>query len=78
MPLKQELIAQMQRRFVNIEENHTLAKSTLLDPRLKKVVFQNRGEAQGLQSLVQELNQTTASHAQGLGDDDNESGSRCL
>ena len=35
IPLKQELIAQMQRRFVNMEGNLILAKATLLDPCLK-------------------------------------------
>ena len=55
IPLKQELIGQMQRRFVNMEGNLILAKSTLLDPRLKKMAFRNNEEARGLQSLNQEL-----------------------
>ena len=54
-PLKQELIAQMQRRFVNIEANLHLAKSTILDPRFQKLAFQSNTERQGVQSLVQEL-----------------------
>jgi hypothetical protein len=49
LPLKQELVAQMQHRFANIEANQTLAKSTLLDPHLKKLAFQNNGQRQGLQ-----------------------------
>ena len=44
IPLKQELIAQMQRRFVNMEGNLILAKATLLDPRLKKMAFRNNEE----------------------------------
>ena len=40
IPLKQELIAQMQRHFVNMEENLILAKATLLDPRIKKWHFE--------------------------------------
>lgn len=40
MPLKQESIAQMQRRFVNIKGNETLAKATLLDPRQKRLHFE--------------------------------------
>ena len=55
IPLKQELIGQMQRRFLNMEGNLILAKSTLLDPRLKKLAFRNNEEARGLQSLNQEL-----------------------
>ena len=55
LSLKQELVSQMQRRFGNIEANQTLAKSTLLDPRLKKLAFRNNGERQGVQSLVEEL-----------------------
>ncbi|CAB4027116.1 zinc finger BED domain-containing 1-like [Paramuricea clavata] len=55
LPLKQELVAQIQHRFANIEANQTLAKSTLLDPRLKKLAFRNNGQRQGLQSLVNEL-----------------------
>ena len=39
--LKQELLSSMARRFTNIEMNYTLAVSTLLDPRFKKVGFGN-------------------------------------
>ena len=39
--LKQELLSSMARRFTNIEINYTLAVSTLLDPRFKKVGFGN-------------------------------------
>ena len=45
----------MQRRFVNIEANLHLAKSTILDPRFQKLAFRNNAERQGVQSLVQEL-----------------------
>ena len=55
LQLQKELVAQMQRRFGNIEGNATLAKSTLLDPRLKKLAFQNNGVVQGVQWLVQEM-----------------------
>ena len=55
IPLKREFIAQMQRHFVNVEGNLTLAKSTQLDPHLKKMAFQNNEEAWGLESLNQEL-----------------------
>ena len=54
-PLKKELIAPMQRRFVNIEANLYLSKSTILDPRFQKLAFRNNAERQGVQSLVQEL-----------------------
>ena len=54
-PLKKELIAQMQRRFGNIEANLHLAKSTIFDPRFQKLAFRNNAERQGVQSLVQEL-----------------------
>ena len=54
-PLKKELIAQMQRRFVNIEANLHLAKSTILDPHFQKMSFRNNAKRQGVQSLVQEL-----------------------
>lgn len=55
LQLQKELVAQMERRFGNIEGNATLAKSTLLDPRLKKLAFQNNGVVQGVQWLVQEM-----------------------
>ena len=45
----------MQRRFVNIEANLHLAKSTILDPRFQKLAFRNNAERQGVQFLVQEL-----------------------
>ena len=54
IPLKQELIAQMQCRFVNMEGNLILAKATLLDPRLKWR-FEIMKKPLGLQSLNQKL-----------------------
>ena len=42
----------MRRRFLNIESNPMLAASTLLDPRLKKVVF---AADQGVRRLTVEM-----------------------
>ena len=55
LSLKHDLVSQMQHRFVNTEADQTLAKSTLLDPHLKKLAFWNNKERQGVQSLVEEL-----------------------
>ena len=45
-------------RFTNIEMNYTLAVSTLLDPRFKKVGF---GNASGCSQAVQRLTSEVAS-----------------
>ena len=50
------LCLQMRRRFLNMESNQTLAASTLLDPRLKKVAFADGGAAdQGARRLTSEM-----------------------
>jgi len=55
MPLVQGLQAQLHHRFGAMESNHNLAAATLIDPRLKKIVFRDRAAAQqGMQQLVQE------------------------
>ena len=62
--LKQELLSSMARRFTNIEINYTLAVSTLLDPRFKKVGFGNASAcSQAVQHLTSEVasNNTTES-----------------
>ena len=46
----------MCQRFVNMEENGVLAKSTLLDPRFKKLAFLNNGASRtSAESLVHEM-----------------------
>ena len=51
-----ELTAQLRRRFTNIESAHLLAISTLLDPRIKKLAFQDSGAVrQGEQWIIQEM-----------------------
>ena len=55
LPFKNELVAQMQCRFLNLETNSVLAKCTLLDPRLKKLAFRNNAAIRGVEFLVQEM-----------------------
>ena len=55
-PLKLELIEQMRKRFSNMEGNHLLSVSTLLDPRFKKSgFFQPTGYNQVVKHLVGEI-----------------------
>ena len=61
--LKQELLSSMARRFTNIEINYTLAVSTLLDPRFKKVGFGNASAcSQAVQRLTSEVAAIIASN----------------
>ena len=54
--VNKELVAQMRQRFVNMEGNGVLAKSTLLDPRFKKLAFLNVGASRtNAESLVHEM-----------------------
>ena len=48
LPFKNELVAQMQHCFLNLETNSVLAKCTLLDPRLKKLAFRNNAATRGV------------------------------
>ena len=51
-----ELTAQLRRRFTNIESAHLLAISTLLDPHIQKLAFQDSGAVrQGEQWIIQEM-----------------------
>ncbi len=54
--VNKELVAQMRQRFVNMEGNVSLAKSTLLDPRFKKLAFLNSAASRtSAESLVQDM-----------------------
>ena len=56
LPLKNELVAQIQRRFgSNLEANPVLTKCALLDPCLKKLAFWNNAATQGVELLIQEM-----------------------
>ena len=57
-PLKHELLASMAKRFTNIEANYTLAASTLLDPRFKKIAF---GDNSSCQQTIQRITNEVAS-----------------
>jgi len=51
-----ELTAQLRRRFTHIESAHLLATSTLLNPRIKKLAFQDSGAVrQGEQWIILEI-----------------------
>jgi hypothetical protein len=54
--IKNELVSQMRNRFVNMEGNVLLTKSTLLDPRFKKMGFLTTGTPHAsIESLTQEM-----------------------
>ena len=54
--IKNQLVSQMRNRFVNMEGNVLLAKSTLLDPRFKKMGFLTAGTPHAsIESLTQEM-----------------------
>ena len=54
--IKNELVSQMRNRFVNMEGNVLLTKSTLLDPRFKKMGFLTNGTPHAsIESLTQEM-----------------------
>ena len=56
LQLKQELVANMRRRFLSIEENDILAPSTLLDPRFKEFDFRDSATSnQAVQRMTTEL-----------------------
>ena len=56
-----ELLTQLRRRFGSMEGNHSPAVSTLLDPRLKKVVFRDPIAAQqGVDWIIQEMSSVSA------------------
>jgi hypothetical protein len=44
--LKAELKRQLKRRFSQLESNHTLSASTILDPRFKKIAFSSADTAE--------------------------------
>ena len=61
--LKTELLSSMARRFTNIEANFTLAASTLLDPRFKKIAFSDGSTCnQAVQRLTTELSSIIAAN----------------
>ena len=54
--IKNQLVSQMRNCFVNMEGNVLLAKSTLLDPRFKKMGFLTSGTPHAsIESLTQEM-----------------------
>ena len=54
--IKNQLVSQMRNRFVNMEGNVLLAKSTLLDPRFKKMGFLTAGTPHAsIESPTQEM-----------------------
>ena len=59
------LCVQMRRRFLNIESNHMLAASTILDPRLKKLAFADVAAAdQCVRRLTGEMTASESSNTE--------------
>lgn len=66
LDLKHELLSSMSRRFTNMEANYTLTVSTLLDPRFKRLGFNDSSKYQSaMEKLGREMAATNTESSSG-------------